>query len=293
MSYEYNPLLRYGFDKVGTGGGGSEGDMLKSVYDPNNDGIVSNANNSLYLNNFPYSFFLMRANHQGAQSASTISDLEAVVGTYNVASANNATNLGGQAGSYYLNRSNHTGTQLASTISDLSTTVAGLAALSATTANNSSLLNNQSGSYYLSRTNHTGTQLSNTISDFNTAVQALINTTVGTIPGKLILTGAITPPTITVNPTNDYNPTGLSNANVIFLSATTNVDLTGLQAQENGRVLFLQNFGPNSVKLKNNNVGSIAANRFDLRADATLQEGNGGIIIYNTAIARWVLVAIY
>lgn len=55
---------------VGVGGGG--GDMLKSVYDTNNDGVVDNSER---LNNQLPSFYLNRSNHTGTQTASTISDL--------------------------------------------------------------------------------------------------------------------------------------------------------------------------------------------------------------------------
>jgi hypothetical protein len=156
------------------------------------------------------------------------------------------------------------------------------------TASNSSQLQGQNGAYYLSRANHTGTQLASTISDFATAV----GNATGNIAANFTLTGAITPPAL-VAATHNYNPTGLSTANVLFLSAGANYDLTGIEAQENGRVLFIINLGTGSVKLKNNNANSLAPNRFRLRADATLQENNGGIIIYNTTLAAWLLVAIY
>ena len=47
------------------------GDMLKSTYDTDNDGIVDN---SEQLESHPASYFLDRANHTGTQTASTISD---------------------------------------------------------------------------------------------------------------------------------------------------------------------------------------------------------------------------
>jgi hypothetical protein len=106
------------------------------------------------------------------------------------------------------------------------------------------------------------------------------------------LGGAITPPSLTAH-THNYNPSGLSTANTLFLSSSANYEITGITAQENGRVLFLVNKGTNDIKLKNADAGSLAANRFYLRADANLKGGNGGIIIYDTTTSRWHLVAIY
>ncbi|MEM3373111.1 MAG: hypothetical protein QXF76_02755 [Candidatus Anstonellales archaeon] len=53
------------------GGGGSSGDMLKSVYDTNNNGIVDDSEK---LGGQLPSFYLNRSNHTGTQSIQTISD---------------------------------------------------------------------------------------------------------------------------------------------------------------------------------------------------------------------------
>jgi hypothetical protein len=55
---------------VGAAGGG---DMLKSVYDTTDNGIVDNAEK---LNNQAASFYLDRANHTGAQAIATITGLQ-------------------------------------------------------------------------------------------------------------------------------------------------------------------------------------------------------------------------
>lgn len=52
-------------------GGGGAGDMLKSVYDTNDNGIVDN---SQALNGNNAAYYLSRSNHTGTQLASTISD---------------------------------------------------------------------------------------------------------------------------------------------------------------------------------------------------------------------------
>lgn len=58
-------------EKVNSAGG--SGDMLKSVYDTNNNGIV---NNSESLQGNDSAYHLNRANHTGVQSISTISNLQ-------------------------------------------------------------------------------------------------------------------------------------------------------------------------------------------------------------------------
>ncbi len=50
------------------------GDMLKAVYDQNDNGIVDNSEN---LNSQPGSHYLNRTNHTGAQSISTVTNLQA------------------------------------------------------------------------------------------------------------------------------------------------------------------------------------------------------------------------
>lgn len=129
------------------------------------------AYNALDLNGQPDTYYLNRANHNGTQTVSTISDL-ATNGTSGWAvNAANAYDLNGQPGSYYLNRTNHTGTQTASTISDFYTAMlSGTSgyAFNASHAIDASTLNSQAPSFYLNRANHTGTQTVSTISDLAT-----------------------------------------------------------------------------------------------------------------------------
>lgn len=154
-------------------------------------------------------------------------------------------------------------------------------------------LDGQAAAYYLARANHTGTQLAATISDLSTAINAGVGSGATTFQNTIRLTGAITPPPIAAH-TNNYNPAGLATANILFLDATANYDLTGLEAQENGRVLFIQNISTNGdIKLKNNNANSLAANRFFLNADATIKKGMGTTIIYNSTLQRWLINQIY
>lgn len=245
--------------------------MLKSTYDVGDDGVVDDSEK---LGNQLPSYYLSTDNH--------------VDGTVNkVFTSTEKSKLASISGTNTGDQSSITGITGTKALYNTSLTDGDFMYVG-DVASNSSQLQGQNGAYYLSRANHTGTQLAATISDFATAVGA----TTGNIAANFTLTGAITPPAL-VAATHNYNPAGLSTANVLFLSAGANYDLTGIQAQENGRVLFIINSGTGSVKLKNNNANSLAPNRFRLRADATLQENNGGIIIYNTTLAAWLLVAIY
>jgi hypothetical protein len=103
------------------------------------------------------------------------------------------------------------------------------------------------------------------------------------MPQATILHNAITPPALTAN-VNDWNPTGLSTANVIMASTDgSNFDITGIKAQEEGRKILLINSGSSGkITLKNNSANSIAANRFILRINALIQENEGVELIYKT-----------
>ncbi len=70
--FQYNGDT-FDVETVSPGGGGS-GDMLKSTYDTDNDGIVDNSER---LNSQLPSHYLDRANHTGSQDISTITGLQA------------------------------------------------------------------------------------------------------------------------------------------------------------------------------------------------------------------------
>lgn len=106
------------------------------------------------------------------------------------------------------------------------------------------------------------------------------------LSGIVSFTGIITPTALGAN-TNDYNPTGLSTSNVIRLSSTNTFDLTGITAQGSGITLILLNVGTNNIILKNNNAGSVAANRFQLTGDITLNGDDFIAIWYDTVSSRW------
>jgi hypothetical protein len=144
------------------GGGGGAGDMLKSVYDSTDNGIVDNSEK---LNNQAGSFYLSRTNHTGTQAASTITGLASVatVGTLDsISDVNAPAPTDGQTLIYQTSTSTWipgtasgggSGDMLKSTYDTTNNGV----------VDNSEKLNNQAASFYLSRTNHTGTQSASSI----------------------------------------------------------------------------------------------------------------------------------
>jgi hypothetical protein len=147
---------------IGGGGGGGAGDMLKSVYDSTENGIVDNSEK---LNNQAGSYYLNRTNHSGTQAASTITGLASVatVGTFDSLADVDTTGVtNGQTIIYQTSTSTWipgtasgggSGDMLKSTYDTTNNGV----------VDNSEKLNNQAASYYLNRTNHTGTQAASSI----------------------------------------------------------------------------------------------------------------------------------
>lgn len=95
--------------------------------------------------------------------------------------------------------------------------------------------------------------------------------------------------------TNDYSPAGLKHAGALLISTDASRDITGLVAvgvvdTVDGREIVLYNAGSFNAVLKDQNVASAAANRFDLGgADITLQPKSSVTLRYRTqgALNRW------
>lgn len=102
------------------------------------------------------------------------------------------------------------------------------------------------------------------------------------------LAGDISPAQITANQ-NDYNPTGLSTANVLRLTTDASRDVTGLQGGADGRILVVLNRGSYNLVLKHESASSTAANRFKfpMVGDHTLVPGAGITLIYDSIDSRW------
>ena len=111
----------------------------------------------------------------------------------------------------------------------------------------------------------------------------------GAIGGAFSLSGAISPTALAAQADN-YNPTGLSGAAIIRLTASAPEPITGIVAPSTGRVILLANIGTNTITLKNENASSTAANRFNLTADYSLTGSKSCLIWYDLTSARWRLV---
>ncbi len=105
------------------------------------------------------------------------------------------------------------------------------------------------------------------------------------LAGAIHLTGIISPNILTGN-VDDYNPTGLSTAQVLRLSSDASRDITGIVAQSSGRVLELFNVGGFDIVLRNDTT-SANVNRFLFGADITLETQEGIRIWYDSLSGRW------
>jgi hypothetical protein len=105
----------------------------------------------------------------------------------------------------------------------------------------------------------------------------------GRIPAPFILSDTLNPAQITSDQ-NNYNPTGLATATYIFVNADAPHNITGLKAQEFGRIIIFHNSGDQVITLKHSDVGSTFGNRFDLSGsvDAILTSRDSIILRYNT-----------
>jgi len=103
----------------------------------------------------------------------------------------------------------------------------------------------------------------------------------------------ITPPTLTGN-VNDYNPTGFSTCNMIRQDINANNrEITGFAAPPAGvnRIITWSNInsGVFDIKFKENDSGSVAANRILLRdnADKSIKANETAIFWYDHVSTRW------
>lgn len=99
-------------------------------------------------------------------------------------------------------------------------------------------------------------------------------------------TGVISPTTLESNQDN-YNPTGLSAAAVLRLSATVAVNITGLAGGASGRVLVVHNVGAFDITLVWESASSTAANRFGTPSNVIIQPGVSVVLQYDATSSRW------
>ena len=99
-------------------------------------------------------------------------------------------------------------------------------------------------------------------------------------------------PTILSADTNDWNPTGLSTANLIRVASNDHArGLTGIAAQAANRLLVLANVGNYALVLRAENAGSSAVNRFAFPNDVALHPLRSIVLRYDGTFSRWTAVA--
>lgn len=88
---------------------------------------------------------------------------------------------------------------------------------------------------------------------------------------------------------NDFNPTDLEFANTIYISSTSPVNWTGLNAPVDGKrqLIFIVNVGNFNITIRNNNASSLEANRFAVNANVILSSDDCGFLLYDFTRARW------
>lgn len=97
--------------------------------------------------------------------------------------------------------------------------------------------------------------------------------------------------------TNDYAPTNVKHAGALIISTDAARDITGLVPSTvtdgtDGREITIYNGGSFNATLKDQSLGSAAANRFDLGgADLVLSPKTSATLRYRVGISRWELKA--
>jgi hypothetical protein len=105
--------------------------------------------------------------------------------------------------------------------------------------------------------------------------------------GAVAFASDITPGALAADQ-NDYNPTGLSTASTLRLSATGAArTITGLAGGGDGRILLLHNVGSLDLTLADESASSTAGNRFALNAAVTLAGDQSTLLQYDSTSSRW------
>ncbi len=110
----------------------------------------------------------------------------------------------------------------------------------------------------------------------------------GALDSQVVFSGVLSPPSLSAT-THNYNPTGLSTCNVLRLSATTDISLTGIQAPSPSvnQFILLVNLGTGNINILTNNAGSSAGNQFINNNDVLLNTNESVIMMYDATSAGW------
>lgn len=118
-------------------------------------------------------------------------------------------------------------------------------------------------------------------SDIGVTVQGMSGSGI-TLAGGVSLSGILRPAAISTSQ-NNYNPTGCDIAAIIYLTATTPVNITGLDCGRGaGRTMFVYNASASTITLVNNSGSSTAANRLAINANIPLGQNQGIVIQYDS-----------
>ena len=96
----------------------------------------------------------------------------------------------------------------------------------------------------------------------------------------------LSPSQITANQ-NNYNPTGLNNAQAMRLSTDASRNITGLAGGWDQREIKIFNVGAFDIVLTADDANSTAANRFEIGASITIGPAEGVSLWYDITGARW------
>jgi hypothetical protein len=132
-------------------------------------------------------------------------------------------------------------------------------------------------------------------SSFSSGTDSYAITADNTTNNVYIGNGLLLPRDITTNIStsqNDYNPSGFTSASTYGFTSTGNVNITGITAGEDGRVLILTNRdATDNITLVNESASSTAANRFAIGSDITFGPGYSAVLRYDIASSRWRCIA--
>lgn len=106
--------------------------------------------------------------------------------------------------------------------------------------------------------------------------------------GEMQISNPLTPPALTAN-TNNWNIVGMDDVNIVRVSSTSGVELTGIVSPNpvRGKILHFFNVGSNEILLKNSSANSIAANRFLLQKDIAVKSNEAIVLVYDPVDNRW------
>lgn len=89
--------------------------------------------------------------------------------------------------------------------------------------------------------------------------------------------------------TNDFAPTGLSGTSMLRITSTGNYKLSGIVAPSPAsiKLLFVVNVGTNNITFQDNSASSLAANRFLMGGNKSVQSNEGILFFYDDISLKW------